>query len=72
MNAVRGLLDFIARLVQDHRPDDLVACMDFDWRPAWRVALIPTYKAHRVAEEAPEGPGWTGRRCRTPSPRRSR
>ncbi|MBL1101883.1 5'-3' exonuclease [Streptomyces sp. 205] len=57
VNAVRGLLDFIARLVQDHQPDDLVACMDFDWRPGWRVALIPTYKAHRVAEEAPEGEG---------------
>ncbi|WP_078900092.1 5'-3' exonuclease [Streptomyces sp. SBT349] len=56
VNAVRGLLDFIARLVTDHRPDDLVACMDADWRPAWRVELIPTYKAHRVAEEAPEGP----------------
>ncbi|GAB3957740.1 5'-3' exonuclease [Streptomyces sparsus] len=51
VNAVRGLLDFISRLVQDHRPDQLVACMDADWRPAWRVALIPTYKAHRVAEE---------------------
>ncbi|WP_434795660.1 5'-3' exonuclease [Streptomyces albidoflavus] len=56
VNAVRGLLDFIARLVQDHRPDALVACMDADWRPAWRVELIPTYKAHRVAEETPEGP----------------
>ncbi|MFH9422193.1 5'-3' exonuclease H3TH domain-containing protein [Streptomyces sp. NPDC017529] len=55
VNAVRGLLDFIARLVQDHRPDDLVACMDFDWRPQWRVDLIPSYKAHRVAEEAPAG-----------------
>ncbi|PGH51242.1 flap endonuclease [Streptomyces sp. Ru87] len=55
VNAVRGLLDFIARLVQDHRPDDLVACMDADWRPAWRVELIPTYKAHRVAEEVPDG-----------------
>lgn len=55
VNAVRGLLDFIARLVQDHRPDDLVACMDADWRPHWRVELIPSYKAHRVAEEAPEG-----------------
>ncbi|MFD5321320.1 5'-3' exonuclease H3TH domain-containing protein [Streptomyces sp. NPDC127098] len=51
VNAVRGLLDFIARLVTDHRPDDLVACLDEDWRPAWRVALIPSYKAHRVAEE---------------------
>ncbi|MGW7072484.1 5'-3' exonuclease [Streptomyces sp. NPDC054855] len=56
VNAVRGLLDFIARLVQDHRPDDLVACMDADWRPHWRVELIPSYKAHRVAEEVEQGP----------------
>ncbi|MEU5420266.1 5'-3' exonuclease [Streptomyces sp. NPDC001407] len=56
VNAVRGLLDFIARLVQDHQPDDLVACMDFDWRPQWRVDLIPSYKAHRVAEEIEGGP----------------
>ncbi|CAL9375226.1 5'-3' exonuclease [Streptomyces sp. enrichment culture] len=55
VNAVRGLLDFMARLVQDHHPDDLVACMDADWRPAWRVELIPSYKAHRVAAET--GPG---------------
>lgn len=55
VNAVRGLLDFITRLVQDHHPDDLVACMDADWRPHWRVQLIPSYKAHRVAEEAPAG-----------------
>ncbi|MEV1011471.1 5'-3' exonuclease [Streptomyces sp. NPDC049881] len=56
VNAVRGLLDFVARLVTDHRPDDLVACMDADWRPAWRVELIPSYKAHRVAQEHGEGP----------------
>lgn len=56
VNAVRGLLDFITRLVQDHRPDSLVACMDADWRPHWRVELIPSYKAHRVAEEVPGGP----------------
>jgi 5'-3' exonuclease len=55
VNAVRGLLDFVARLVADHGPDDLVACMDADWRPRWRVELIPSYKAHRVAEEVPEG-----------------
>jgi 5'-3' exonuclease len=56
VNAVRGLLDFIARLVTDHRPGALVACMDDDWRPVWRVELIPSYKAHRVAEEAAAGP----------------
>ncbi|WP_280715629.1 5'-3' exonuclease [Kitasatospora sp. MAP5-34] len=55
VNAVRGLLDFISRLVQDHHPDQLVACMDADWRPQWRVDLIPTYKTHRVAEAATEG-----------------
>ncbi|WP_310434019.1 5'-3' exonuclease [Streptomyces sp. 3330] len=56
VNAVRGLLDFIDRLVKDHRPDELVACMDADWRPQWRVDLIPSYKAHRVAEEHESGP----------------
>ncbi|GHH19006.1 5'-3' exonuclease [Streptomyces lanatus] len=56
VNAVRGLLDFIDRLVKDHRPDALVACMDADWRPEWRVELIPSYKAHRVAEEHEVGP----------------
>ncbi|MFC8714924.1 5'-3' exonuclease H3TH domain-containing protein [Streptomyces sp. NPDC057197] len=56
VNAVRGLLDFIDRLVRDHRPAHLVACMDADWRPHWRVELIPSYKAHRVAAEHPGGP----------------
>jgi 5'-3' exonuclease len=56
VNAVRGLLDFISRLVVDHHPHSLVACMDFDWRPEWRVELIPSYKAHRVAEEISGGP----------------
>ncbi|MGX1674762.1 5'-3' exonuclease [Streptomyces sp. NPDC055400] len=50
VNAVRGLLEFITRLVHDHHPDSLVACMDADWRPQWRVDLIPSYKAHRVAQ----------------------
>jgi 5'-3' exonuclease len=52
VNAVRGFLDYIARLVTDRRPTHLVAAMDADWRPAWRVAAIPSYKAHRVAVEA--------------------
>jgi 5'-3' exonuclease len=50
VNAVRGLLDIIARLVGEFEPTDLVACWDDAWRPRWRVELIPTYKAHRVAE----------------------
>ncbi len=53
VNAVRGFLDMVARLVTDLRPTRCVACWDEDWRPAWRVAAIPSYKAHRVAEEVP-------------------
>jgi 5'-3' exonuclease len=50
VNAVRGLLDMIARLVRARTPGRLIACMDEDWRPAFRVAAVPSYKAHRVAE----------------------
>jgi 5'-3' exonuclease len=56
VNAVRGLLDMIARLTADYQATHLVACWDDDWRPQWRVDLIPTYKAHRVAEVVPDGP----------------
>lgn len=56
VNAVRGLLDFIARLVADYRPTDLVCCWDNDWRPQWRVDLLPTYKAHRVEQEVESAP----------------
>jgi 5'-3' exonuclease len=53
VNAVRGLLDFISRLVSQYRPSHLACCWDNDWRPAWRVELLPSYKAHRVVENAP-------------------
>ena len=56
VNAVRGLMDFISRLVDDYRPTDLVCCWDNDWRPQWRVDLIPSYKAHRVEYVVPGGP----------------
>jgi 5'-3' exonuclease len=56
INAVRGLLDIIARLVTEFEPAELVACWDDDWRPQWRVDLIPTYKTHRVAEVVIVGP----------------
>lgn len=56
VNAVRGLLDMIARLVTDYEPTHLVACWDDDWRPKWRVDLIPSYKEHRVARKVANGP----------------
>jgi 5'-3' exonuclease len=52
VNAVRGLLDMITRLVRARHPARLVACMDADWRPAFRVAALPSYKAHRLADDA--------------------
>ena len=56
VNAVRGLLDFITRLVGDYRPTHLACCWDNDWRPQWRVELIPSYKAHRVEYVVPGAP----------------
>jgi len=59
VNAIRGLLDAIGRLVRDRRPDRLVACLDADWRPEFRVAAIPSYKEHRAepdgSEQTPPG-----------------
>ncbi|GAA3623744.1 5'-3' exonuclease [Microbacterium awajiense] len=56
VNAVRGFLDMIARLVTAYEPTHLVACWDDDWRPQWRVDLIPSYKTHRVAEVIAHAP----------------
>ncbi|MFB9903484.1 5'-3' exonuclease [Allokutzneria oryzae] len=50
VNAVRGFADMVAKIITERRPSRLVACMDADWRPAFRVAALPSYKAHRVAE----------------------
>ena len=54
VNAVRGLLDMIARLIRARRPGQLVACLDADWRPVFRVAAIPSYKAHRANPDGSE------------------
>ena len=53
VNAVRGFLDAVATVITRERPSRLVVCRDDDWRPQWRVDLIPSYKAHRVEEENP-------------------
>jgi 5'-3' exonuclease len=49
VNAIRGFLDMSASLMQRRRPTRWVACLDLDWRPAFRVELVPSYKAHRIA-----------------------
>ncbi|MCZ4520343.1 5'-3' exonuclease [Rhodococcus ruber] len=54
VNAVRGFLDMISALIARTEPSRLAVCLDLDWRPQFRVDLVPSYKAHRVAEAAPE------------------
>ena len=52
VNAVRGFIDAVATVIAQQRPGRLVVCLDLDWRPQWRVDLIPSYKAHRVEQES--------------------
>jgi 5'-3' exonuclease len=61
VNAVRGFIDMVAQLVRTRRPTRLVACLDADWRPAFRVAALPSYKTHRLGPYGGEAepPGLT-------------
>ncbi|WP_435205869.1 5'-3' exonuclease [Micromonospora sp. bgisy143] len=54
VNAVRGFLDMLATLIRGRGADRMVCALDYDWRPAWRVELLPSYKAHRVAPQGGE------------------
>ena len=56
VNALRGFLDAVATVITREQPSRLVVCRDDDWRPQWRVDLIPSYKAHRFEEVQAEGP----------------
>src|SRR2546428_1994070 len=53
VNAVRGTLDTLSRYVTDRKPRHLAFTTDEDWRPEWRVELIPGYKQQRTAEPIP-------------------
>lgn len=53
-NAIRGLLQTIERLRERFDPTTLIAAWDSDWRPDWRVELLPSYKTHRLADESEE------------------
>jgi 5'-3' exonuclease len=54
-NAIGGFLETLRRLIVQRRPRHLAVADDEAWRPEWRVALIPTYKSHRVEEPVPPG-----------------
>lgn len=55
VNAIRGTLDILARLIADTSPRTVTACRDVDWRPAWRVRLVDSYKTHRVVVAGDDG-----------------
>ena len=55
VNAIRGFLETLGRLIVQRQPCHLAVADDRAWRPGWRVDLIPTYKSHRVAEPVPAG-----------------
>ena len=54
VHAIRGYIEMVARLISIYKPNRIVACLDGDWRPSWRVALFPAYKANRL-DEAGDG-----------------
>ena len=54
VNAAHGFLDMLGLLAVAYKPKFLVAALDDDWRPQWRVDLIDSYKTHRVAADDAE------------------
>jgi 5'-3' exonuclease len=54
VNAIRGYLDMTSKLISIYKPNRLVACIEGDWRPSWRVELFPDYKANRLDVEGEE------------------
>src|SRR4051794_41467912 len=64
VNAIRGLLDFMARLIRDYMPTRVVAAMDADWRPKWRGGGLSAHKPPPGAGgrrgQKPPGPGGGG------------
>ena len=51
VNAIVGFLNFVERLLRDRKPTTLYVAFEFgeDWRPQFRVKLLPEYKSARVA-----------------------
>jgi len=54
VNAIRGYLDMTSKLINLYKPNRLVACLEGDWRPSWRVDLFPDYKINRLDESGEE------------------
>ena len=53
--AIRGFLDMVSTIIEQFPADVVAFAWDDDWRPQWRVDLIPSYKTHRLAVVDHEG-----------------
>lgn len=51
INAIKGSLGIIAQIASKIRPKRIIAAVDANWRPQWRVDLLPEYKTHRLAAD---------------------
>lgn len=51
VNAIRGFFDGLRTLRDRYEPTVIIAAWDADWRPQWRVDLLPSYKTHRLADD---------------------
>ena len=50
VNAIKGYLDALNRFLKKHHPKSVIHAVDDNWRPSWRVDLLPEYKAHRLED----------------------
>lgn len=50
--AIRGFLDMASSFIEKFPAKQIAFAWDTDWRPQWRVDLIPTYKTARIDENA--------------------
>jgi 5'-3' exonuclease len=53
--AIGGFLFRLTRLIVERSPLRIAVADDADWRPAWRVEQLDSYKEHRSAEPVPPG-----------------
>ncbi len=55
-NAIKGSLSIISQIYSTQQASGVLATIDIDWRPKWRVKLLPEYKAQRVISDNDEMP----------------
>jgi 5'-3' exonuclease len=54
INAIRGYLDMVSKLISQYKAKKVIAAIEGDWRPSWRIDLFPGYKANRVDDSGEE------------------